>query len=239
MEKEKIGRLIRELKSSGQETLFEPDAKKVLELCSIKVPEFRFAKDMDEVRSCAKELGYPVVLKIVSPDVVHKSDVGGVAIVNTSDDIDIKWSEMVFRIADEKPTTRIEGFLVEKKAAPGVEVIIGAIRDEQFGPAVMFGTGGVAIELMKDVSFRLAPVTMDEALEMMREVKGYPLLEGFRGDNPKDIRAVAEVIVKLSNLIAETDDLREIEINPLIAHECGAIAVDARGTFKRAIASNE
>ena len=135
---------------------------------------------------------------------------------------------MLLRVADESPTAMIEGFMIEEQVPKGVEVIAGAVKDEQFGVVVMFGTGGVAVELMKDVSFRLAPIDRTEALEMMSEVKGFPLLTGFRGDTIKDVFAIADVLVKLAEIVEKTDGLKELEINPLMVYEEGVMAVDAR-----------
>ncbi|MBI1912961.1 MAG: acetate--CoA ligase family protein [Deltaproteobacteria bacterium] len=233
MERRGIEKIIKEAMSVGRKTLAEPEAKEILRLSTINVPESRIVKDVTGAIEAAQELGYPVVLKIISPDIPHKSDVGGVALnIRSAAEVEEHWSQMIYSIAENNPVAMIEGFIVEKMAEKGVEVIIGLIRDKQFGPVVMFGTGGVAVELMKDVSFRLAPVTRQEAFEMMGEVKGYPLLTGFRGTHIKDLGAVAETIVKLSVLFDKMEDIKEFEINPLIVYEQGAIAVDARAILE-------
>lgn len=227
-----IERLVKEAFSLGRPVLVEPEAKEVLRLSSIQVPRFKVVKDVAGAIEAAESIGYPIVLKIISPDIVHKSEVGGVAVgLNNSKEIEEHWSQMILGVAMESPLAMIEGFIVEEMVGKGVEVIIGAIKDEQFGPVVMFGTGGVAVELMKDVSFRLAPVTREEAFEMMSEVKGFPLLTGFRGSHPKDLEAVADAIVKLAKTIDEIDGLKELEINPLIVYDKGVVAVDARATL--------
>jgi acyl-CoA synthetase (NDP forming) len=214
MDKESIERLVAEATGRGARTLVEPEVNGILRASSIPVPRYKVVKDMDEAGREAEAIGYPVVLKVVSRDIIHKTE-AGVVMTNLkgADDIESAWSEMMFNLADTAPTARIEGFLIEQMAPQGVEVIVGAIRDVQFGPAVMFGIGGVAVELLKDTSFRLAPVEKDEALEMMTEVKGYRLLTGFRGSEPRDIDAVMEV---------------KMEINPLVVFEKGVLAVDAR-----------
>src|SRR3990172_4972700 len=142
----------------------------------------------------------------------------------------VKDVNVAMDVADEKPMSVIEGFIIEEMVPRGVEVIVGAIKDEQFGTTVMFGTGGIAVELMKDVSFRLGPLDKDSALEMMSEVKGFPLLTGYRGDTVKDIESVAEVMVKLSQIVEGTNGIKELEINPLMVYEKGVLAVDARAT---------
>ena len=232
-DEKKIKAIVKEALDAGKKTLGEGAAKEILSLLSIPVPSLRVVHDIGHATAAAEGLGYPVVLKIVSPDIVHKSDVHGVAVdIKDSQELEEKMSQMILFLADANPAAHIEGFIIEKMAPKGVEVIVGVIRDEQFGPVAMFGMGGAAVELMKDVSFRLAPVDKNEAVEMMREVKGFPLLTGFRGDTVKDIEAIADVIVKLANMLEETDGIKELEINPLIVHEKGAIAVDARAVLK-------
>lgn len=229
MNSEKIKNIVQEALDSGRKTLTEPVAMEILRLSSIPVPKFCVVQDMEDAAKKAEELGYPLVLKIVSPNIVHKSDAHGVSLgIRNIEELEEKMSYMILTVADDSPTASIEGFILEQMAPKGVEVIIGAVNDGQFGPVVMFGLGGVAVELMKDVAFRLAPVTKNEALEMMREVKGFPLLTGYRGDSEKDINAIADVIVKLGEVIKETDGIKELEINPLIVYEHGVVAVDAR-----------
>lgn len=232
MDTRAIDRIVKEAISVGRKTLVEPEAKEILRISSVPVPRFKVAKDVSGALEAAKEIGYPVVLKLVSPDIFHKSEVGGVVVgIKDSAELEEKWSEMILNVADENPVAMIEGFLIEEMLPKGVEVIVGAVKDEQFGPVVMFGIGGVAVELMKDVSFRLAPLSRDEAFEMMSEVKGYPLLTGFRGDTLKDLGAIADVIVKISQIVEEVDGLKELEINPLMVYEKGAVTADARGVL--------
>ncbi|MEK7689244.1 MAG: acetate--CoA ligase family protein, partial [Deltaproteobacteria bacterium] len=162
-------------------------------------------------------------------DIIHKTEAGGVKTgLKNEQDIDDAFNEMMFEISDHYATARIEGFLIERMADKGVEVIVGGVRDAQFGPAVMFGIGGIMVELLKDVSFRLAPVTKVECLEMIKEIKAYPLLTGYRSSEPCDIDAIADVIIKVGNIMSEMDDIKEIEVNPLIAYPDKVIAVDAR-----------
>lgn len=220
---------IDELLADGKGSLVEPEVKDFLRGFSVAVPRSFVEADLDKAAVRAEEIGYPLVLKVVSRDIIHKSDVGGVA-VGLRDEKELRhaWNEMYVSIAEQQPFANIEGFLVEELAPRGVEVIVGALRDEQFGPAVMFGMGGVAVELIKDVSFRLAPLSEAEAIEMMKECKGFPLLTGFRGNPAKDIEAVAKVIVTLADIISESRLVKEFEINPLVVHEKGCIALDAR-----------
>lgn len=140
----------------------------------------------------------------------------------------IALKELKKNLAEKAPKARIAGFLLEETLPTGIELIIGGLRDPQFGPAVMFGTGGIAVELVKDVSFRLAPLNREEVFDMMREVKSYPLLTGFRGSKPVEIEKLASAIMKLSDILLEIEEIKEIEINPLLVYEEGAVAVDAR-----------
>lgn len=228
MDRTEAKKFIRDIAAS-RKALTEPEAKEVLRAFSVPVPSFAITRDIDEAKKTADDIGYPVALKIVSPDILHKSDVGGVSLgIRDGKELEEKWNEMIFSIADERATARIEGFLIEAMAPKGVEVIVGATRDEQFGPLIMFGTGGIAVELMKDVSFRLAPVARDEAFAMMKEVRGYPLLTGYRGGHPKDLDAIAEIIIKVSEAMMELDEIKELEINPLIVFEEGSLAVDGK-----------
>ncbi len=224
-----IERLIKESLSLERETLVEPDAKTILRLAGISVPRFEVVKDVNVAIEEGAKIGYPLVLKLISPNIIHKSDVGGVKTgLKGPGDIENAWSEMILRVADEMPMAMIEGFIIEEMVPPGVELILGATKDSQFGVTAMFGTGGVAVELMKDVSFGLAPMDEEAALKMMREVKGFPLLEGYRGGGTCDIQAVARVLVTLSKLLEAAEGLKAIEINPLIVHEKDVVAVDAR-----------
>jgi len=220
---------IDELIKDGAGSLVEPEVKGFLKECSIAVPRSFVEIDLEVAIVKAAEIGYPLVLKVVSRDIIHKSDVGGVA-VGLRDEQELRraWNEIYVSIAHRCPSAKIEGFLVEEMAPRGVEVIVGALRDEQFGPTVMFGMGGVAIELLKDVSFRLAPIDEAEAIEMMKECKGFPLLSGYRGNPAKDVKAAAGVIVKLADIITESKLVKEFEINPLVVHGDGCMALDAR-----------
>jgi acetyl-CoA synthetase (ADP-forming) len=224
-----IERLVKEALSLEKENLTEPEAKEILRLSGIAVPRFEVVKDVNVANEEGEKIGYPLVLKLVSSNIIHKSDVGGVKVgLKGPGEIEDAWSEMILRVAEEMPMATIEGFIIEEMVPPGVELILGATKDAQFGVTAMFGTGGVAVELMKDVSFGLAPMDENAALKMMREVKGFPLLEGYRGGAACDIKAVAEVLVTLSKVVEATDGLKALEINPLIAYEDGVVAVDAR-----------
>ncbi|MBI5047719.1 MAG: acetate--CoA ligase family protein [Deltaproteobacteria bacterium] len=214
---------------SGRTSLLEPEAKALLSTFDIPVPKNVFVRSVEDGVDAANNMGYPVVLKVVSSDILHKTEAGGVKTgLKNEQEIADSFNEMIFDISDRHVTAKIEGFLIERMVDKGIEVIIGGIRDAQFGPAVMFGVGGVAVELLKDVSFRLAPVTKEECLEMIKEIKAYPLLSGYRGSEPCDIDTIADVIIKVGNIMNEMNEITEMEINPLIVYPEGVMAVDAR-----------
>jgi len=229
MTKQEAKKLITDAIQSGRTSLLEPEAKEILKAWEIPLPPNFVVKDKDAVIGAANNIGYPVVLKVVSRDILHKTEAGGVmAGLKNAQEVEDSFNEMIFELSDHYATAKIEGFLIERMVDKGVEVIVGGIRDAQFGPAVMFGIGGVIVELLKDVSFRLAPVTKEECLAMMEEIKAYPLLAGYRGAEPADLDAIADVIIKIGNIMAEAVDIKEMEINPLIVYPEGAMAVDAR-----------
>ena len=209
--------------------LTEVDAKKLLEQAGIPVVATRLARTKKEAAYLSREIGFPVVLKIASPDVVHKSDVGGVKVglANTAQVLKA-YTEIVSNVKKSLPGARIEGVSVQTMARPGVEVIIGMSEDAQFGPFIMFGLGGIWVEVLKDVTFRVVPVTAWDAAEMVREIKGFDILRGYRGQEPVDVPFLEKLIVKVSEFIEKNPRVKELDINPLIAYGDGAVAVDAR-----------
>lgn len=205
----------------------EHEAKKLLEKYGIPVTQGSIAKSEDEAFSIASSIGFPVAMKISSPDISHKSDVGGVVLNVRKDDIRKSYSDMISRIKKAAPQASIEGVLVQQMAPPGHEVIVGLKKDAQFGHALMFGLGGIFVEVYRDVSFRVTPIDKKEALEMISETKGYPILKGIRGRKPADVDAVAQVLVSVSEM-AQRENIVELDINPLMVADKGAVAVDAR-----------
>lgn len=207
----------------------EPEAGGILSAYGIPTARSILARDLTEGLTAAAELGYPVVLKIVSPDILHKSDAGGVKIgIRNSEELEAAYHAMMASVVKYNPQARIVGILVSSQAAPGVEVIVGAKRDPQFGPVVMFGLGGIFVEVFKDVVFRVAPVTAREAGEMIRGIKGYPLLAGARGQVPCDLESLARIITGVSDLMLAHPEIAEIDLNPVVVYAQGALALDAR-----------
>jgi len=214
--------------------LSEVEAKKLIEQAGIPVNDTRLARTKSEAVSLSREIGFPVALKIASPDVVHKSDVGGVktGLANTAQ-VQKAYTEIVANIKGNLPDATIEGVSVQKMARPGVEIIIGVTEDVQFGPVVMFGLGGIWVEAIKDVAFRVVPVSAWDADEMVREIKGFAVLQGYRGQEAVDISFLAKLITRISEFIEKNPQVKELDINPLIAYGDGAVAVDARIVIKR------
>lgn len=209
--------------------LSEVEAKKLLKEAEIPVIETKLARTKKDAILLSKEIGFPIALKIVSADVIHKSDAGGVRLgLNSSVQVSKAYTEVMSSVKKNYPQARIDGVSVQRMAHPGVEVIIGMFKDPQFGPVLMFGLGGIFVELLKDVSFRTVPVTRRDAREMIREIRGYPLLQGYRGQEPADIAYLEELIVKVSEFVEKTPDVKTLDLNPIFAYEDGAIAVDAR-----------
>jgi len=228
---EDIARIIEKAKEEKRFELNEIEAKTIVSSYGISVAKTTVAKNEDDAVKIANEIGYPVVLKIFSPDVLHKSDVGGVKI-NLKSDSDVKnaFNEIINNVKKHVPNARIEGVVVQEFAPQGLEVIIGGIYDKFFGPTIMFGLGGVWVEILKDVTFRLAPIDKQEAEDMIKEIKGYPLLTGYRGSPPVDLDALKDALVKASQLMNDFQEIGEMDLNPTMAYEKGKgiKVVDAR-----------
>ncbi|RJS80389.1 acetyl-CoA synthetase [Candidatus Bathyarchaeota archaeon] len=224
-----VSEIFNNAKTEGRKFLLEPEAKTICKMYNIPVTDFKVAKNEDEVVKFSREIGFPVVLKIVSPDVIHKSDVGGVIIDLKSEEAVRKaYRQIIENVKKYKPKAKITGILVQEMAPPSTEVIVGSIKDPQFGPALMFGLGGIFVEVLKDVTFRIAPITEDDAREMITEVKAYPLLKGYRNMPPADIDAIIKIILNTSKLVMEHQEIKELDFNPIMVYEKGAKTVDAR-----------
>jgi acetyl-CoA synthetase (ADP-forming) len=193
------------------------------------VTKFKLAKNEAEAVKHADEIGYPIVMKIVSPDIIHKSDVGGVMVdLKNANAIRGAYRKIAENVKRHKPAARITGMLIQGMAPSSTEVIVGSIKDPQFGPAIMFGLGGIFVEVLKDVTFRIAPIDEDEAREMIAEVRAYPLLKGYRNTPPSDIDAIVKILLSTSRLIIEHQEIKELDLNPIMVYEKGAKTVDAR-----------
>ena len=215
--------------SQGRSKLLENEAYDLLAKYSIPVPEHCLARNMEGLQACSSKVTFPHALKIVSPDIVHKSDVGGVIIGlrNINEDINA-YRKIVENISRKAPGTRIEGVLVQQMVPEGLEVIVGGIRDRFFDIVVMFGLGGIFVEVLHDVSFRVSPLTYRDALEMLDDIKANKVLYGFRGMPPRDREALAKIIYGIYQLMEKHRNIKEIDLNPVMSYEHGAYIADAR-----------
>ncbi len=218
-------------KRAGRNALDESAGKQLLAAHGVKVPQSRVAKGVGDVDAVMNGLQTPVVVKVMSPDILHKSDAGGVKI-NLRSAAEVKAEIEGMLNAPKIKGARIEGFLVEEMAPAGHELVIGGLRDPQFGPLVMVGLGGIFVEILKDVSFRLCPITRIDAEEMIAELKGAAILQGARGTKPASMDAIIDVLLKVGGenglLMQHAADISEADINPLIVSDTAAVAVDAR-----------
>lgn len=218
-----------QVKKEGRSVLTEFESKRILKQAGISVVETKLAKTPKEAVSLSQKIGFPVALKITSPDVIHKSDSGGVKLsLNNATQVKKAYDEILKKVRKEYPDATVHGVSVQKMVRPGTEVIIGTTKDPQFGPVIMFGLGGIFVEVFKDVSFRIVPVSQRDAQEMIQETKGYPLLQGYRGKEPANIPVLVEMILKVSKFVEENPQIKELDLNPIFAYADGAVAVDAR-----------
>ena len=223
------GKILNRAKSEARIVLTEVESKELLKQWGIPVIETKLARSKKEAISMSKEMGFPIVLKISSPDIVHKSDSGGVRLgLANATQVGKAYSEIISSVRQKYPKAIIHGISVQRMAPLGTEVIIGMSKDPQFGPVIMFGLGGIIVEVLKDVSFRIVPVTERDAQGMITEIKGYPLLKGYRGQEPANILALEELIIKVSQFVEQNPQIKELDINPIFAYKDKAIAADAR-----------
>jgi acetyltransferase len=231
VDRARVRRTIRRARALGATVLPEYSARELLTAYGVRFPESRRVRSEDEAVAAARMVGYPVVLKVASPDISHKSDVGGVALgLSEAPELRSAWNAMQTAIARRAPTARVEGFEVEAQVPSGKEVLIGVQRDPNFGPVVVFGMGGIYVEVLRDVTFRLAPIRSLSAQHMIESVKGFPVLQGVRGEPPGDLAALAEAIERVSQLAVENPEIVELDLNPMIVRSQGdgVVAVDAR-----------
>jgi len=209
--------------------VLEPDAIQVLQKYDIPYPEHGLARSLEEAMRIAGELGYPVVLKVVSPDVVHKSLAGGVVVgVGDGNGVRTGYQRIMDGVRTAVPKAHIEGVLVCKQAPDGLEVIVGGLDEATFGPTVMFGLGGTLAEALDDVSFRVAPLERRDAAQMVEEIRGYPLLRGGRGQPSYDVNAAVELLLSVSRLLMDHREIKELDLNPVRLFHTGLLVLDAR-----------
>lgn len=229
VEREKVREVFDRARTEGRVALGEAEARAAIQAYGLSVPRSELARTADEAVALAGEIGYPVALKIASPEILHKTDIGGVKLnLDGAEAVRDAFDLMIYRASRYMPEAEVWGALVQEMVPPGREVIVGMSRDPQFGPLLMFGMGGIYVEVLKDVSFRLAPVSRREARSMTEEIRSYHLLRGVRGEKPSDLEAIIETILRVSQLVTDFPEIVEMDINPLMVHEKGAVAIDVR-----------
>jgi acetyl-CoA synthetase (ADP-forming) len=225
----KTDKIIAQARSENRKALLESEAKEIVKEYGITVPKFQLATNEKEAAKIAEQIGFPVVAKIVSPEIIHKSDAGGVKVgLKTAVDVEAAYKTIIENAKKYNAKANILGVLIMEMAPAGTEVIVGAIKDPQFGATIMFGLGGIFVEVLKDVTFKIAPVSADEAKEMILGLKASALLKGYRNTPPTDIDALAQIIVNVSKLLMEHPEIKELDLNPVMAYAKGANTVDAR-----------
>ncbi len=209
--------------------LLETEAKELLKEYGIPVPDFKLIKSEDEIAGLAKEIFFPIVMKIVSPDIIHKTDAGGVKVgIKDEEDAIAAYQEIIFQAKKYNKKARISGVIAYTMVPQGTEIIIGMMKDPHFGPVAMFGLGGIFVEVLKDISFRILPIEERDAGEMITGIKGYEILKGARGEAPKDIKAIKILLMKISQLSIENPQIKEIDLNPVFVFDKGLQVVDVR-----------
>lgn len=225
-----ITEVIKDKIKANQTVLTEFESKNLLQEIGVEIPAQALTSTKEETLSAAEKVGYPIVLKLIAEDIVHKSDTGAVKL-NLKDKKEV---EQAYEDLMKIPSQTEKNISVQKMAdEPITELIIGMTTDPQFGPALMFGIGGILVELLEDVSFRIAPITEYDAKEMIHEIKGFPILDGYRGKPKADINAIIEVLLKISDLVIKHEEIKEIDLNPVFIYEKGLVCVDARIILKK------
>jgi acetate---CoA ligase (ADP-forming) len=234
-DKDKVRSMIDKVRSENRVGVTEEEGKEMLRAYGVAIPPSETLTDAEAAAVAAQRIGYPVVMKVESPDIFHKTDVGGVVVdINDANGVREAFSLIMARSRARMPNARIDGISVQKMIS-GREVLVGMVRDPQFGPVMTFGLGGIFVEVMRDVSHRVAPLTKADVDEMVRDIRAYPILTGARGRKPADLAALKDVIVRMAQLALDFPEIQELEANPVIVDDAGkgCSAVDARATIRR------
>lgn len=233
-DREAVREVISSVRSEGRLQLSENEGKRILKAYGIPTPREGIAHDLASAVELAREIGYPVVMKVESPDIAHKTDVGGVVLdIDDDQELERSYQVMLSKVREKMPRAKVTGVSIQKMVK-GREVIVGMVRDDQFGPVITFGLGGIFVEIMRDVTQGIAPLDRDDVERMVRSIRAYPMLAGARGKRPGDIPALVEAILKISQMAMEFPELEELEMNPVMVGDegTGVTAVDALVTIK-------
>ncbi len=224
-----VGKIVQRIVASGRNVALPDESLDIVKLFGIDVPDHVLVKTSEEAVEASAQIGFPLVMKIASTEAIHKSEAGGVVLgIGGVREVEENYNKIMGNLKIAMPDAQISGILLQKQIPEATHLIVGGLYDEQFGPVVMFGMGGVFVELFNDVSFRIAPVTEVEALEMIREIKAYPALAGYRGSKVLDIDQIVKTVIIVSELISNISIIKEVELNPLLAYERNVMAVDAK-----------
>ncbi|MEO9102603.1 MAG: acetate--CoA ligase family protein, partial [Burkholderiaceae bacterium] len=227
--KQQVRKILDAVKSAGRDSLTAPEGKQVCDAYGISVPQEGVATSAAEAQKLAASMGFPVVMKIVSPDILHKTEAGGVLVgVQSADEAAKGYDTILANAKKYKSDAQIIGVQVQQMIKGGQEVIVGAVTDDSFGKLVAFGLGGVLVEVLKDITFRLAPATKEDAISMLDGIQAAEMLKGVRGSDPVNREALSDLIVRVSQLVSDFPEISEMDLNPVFASKDGAIAADVR-----------
>jgi acyl-CoA synthetase (NDP forming) len=229
MPPETVERILQAVSRENRKNLLEPEAKEICQAYGMPIPPFSVARNPSEAAEIAGKVQFPVVLKVVSEDILHKTESGGVLLdLNSKEQVENGYNQVIINVHAYNEKARVRGVLVQHMAPKGVEVIVGGLRDSQFGPTVLFGLGGIFVEILKDASFRVAPISEFDSREMITEIRGHSILDGTRGQPPADKQAIVRTLQATSKLMVENEAIQQVDLNPVIVYETGASIVDAR-----------
>lgn len=229
MSLQEIKAIIGEFRRTEQRFLGDREVKKILSYYNIPIVREGVATTVDEAIKLSNSIGYPVVLKIISPDISHKTEAQAVKLnLRSPIEVEKACSDLLGKAQIYKPNAKVEGYLIQEMVEDGIEAIVGLHADPTFGPVIMFGLGGVWVELLKDISFRIIPIDRLDAIDMVEEIRGSRLFKGFRGNPPMDMEALYKILLSVSRLGLELEEIREMDLNPVFLREKGALVADSR-----------
>ncbi|MGA8904494.1 MAG: acetate--CoA ligase family protein [Candidatus Bathyarchaeia archaeon] len=224
-----VDRILHSVREQNRRVLLEPEAKELCRAYGMPTPAFGVAHTPSEAAELANKVQFPVVLKVVSQDILHKTEAGGVLLdLNSKEEVEDGYGQIVDKVRAYNEKARISGVLVQHMAPKGVEVIVGGLRDSQFGPTVLFGLGGIFVEVLKDASFRVAPLSDLDTRQMIREIRAYSILQGVRGQPAADEEAIMQILQATSKTMMENQPIQQMDLNPVIVYATGASVVDVR-----------
>jgi acetyl-CoA synthetase (ADP-forming) len=225
----KLKEFFEEIRRKRRNNLTELEARDVLAHYGIPIVRGKVIKTIEEAKEFIEKTGYPIVLKVISPQIIHKTEIGGVMLnIKNEKELFEAYHQLIKNIQKNAPKTVIEGFFIQEMLSSDREVIVGGKHDHTFGQTIAFGLGGVFVEVFEDVSFRVVPITQEEAIDMIKEIKAFKILKGYRGQKPVDFKALVDILLKTSKMLEENPEIKELDINPIFALPDRAVAADAR-----------